>query len=84
MLPCGVPASQAESGGPPTPPANTLPPTPSESAEAAIMGRLRQAVQQLDAAAGWQSLKGWQPDNPAHHCRWLHIACNDQGYVTTV
>jgi hypothetical protein len=47
------------------------------------MFKLRLAVQQLDAAAGWQALKGWQLDNPAHHCSWLHVACNDQGHVTT-
>ena len=51
---------------------------------------------QLRAAAAhgeaWQpppcpavaALPGWHPADPAHHCSWARVACNEQGRVTQI
>jgi hypothetical protein len=49
----------------------------------AIMRSLRQAVLGMDPAwcASWG---GWAPDSDTHHCSWGHVACDDQGHVTSM
>ena len=48
-----------------------------------IMLRLRQSIRDADAVimAGWD---GWQPGNPAHHCSWHKVKCDDQQRVTSM
>jgi hypothetical protein len=48
-----------------------------------IMLRLRQSIHDAsaDLMTGWEE---WQPGNPAHHCKWQSVQCDDRQHVTSM
>ena len=47
------------------------------------MHKLRDSMNAADPV-GCSTMFGWQPGNPAHHCGWLHVQCDIDGFVATL